>query len=163
MGKDDERMSGSSEANTPATATATATPKYGEDRHFFGNNFSLEALAEVATLQRVDYDSESLLLGSPRTPKTPSSPGGFTSMRRILDQRRQLVMTLFDQEGLFPSSAATSAFQIKHVDVFPSKVCLQLKIREVRQKMMAESKLTEAEQTIKQITTDTTVTAHHTP
>ena len=27
----------------------------------------------------------------------------------------------------------------KHVEVFPNKVCLQLKIREVRQKMMASS------------------------
>ena len=50
-----DRISGSSEANTPATATtggaATATPKY-DDRHFFGSNFNLEALAEVATLQQ---------------------------------------------------------------------------------------------------------------
>ena len=34
---------------------------------------------------------------------------------------------------------ATSAFQLKHSEAFPSKVCLQLKIREVRQKMMARS------------------------
>ena len=37
------------------------------------------------------------------------------------------------------SSQATSAFQLKHSEAFPSKVCLQLKIREVRQKMMARS------------------------
>ena len=41
-------------------------------------------------------------IGSPRTPKTPSSPGGF-SLRRILDQRRTLVMQLFEEKGLFPS------------------------------------------------------------
>lgn len=31
---------------------------------------------------------------------------------------------------------ATVAFQTKHADIFPNKSCLQLKIREVRQKMM---------------------------
>ena len=31
------------------------------------------------------------------------------------------------------------SFQAKHSDVFPTKICLQLKIREVRQKMMAEA------------------------
>ena len=45
-------------------------------------------------------DSE---LQSPMTPHTPSSPGQFSSLRRILDQRRQLVMQLFDEYGLFPS------------------------------------------------------------
>ena len=48
-------------------------------------------------------------------------------------------MELFQEEGLFPSNASTAQFQTKHSEVFPSKVCLQLKIREVRQKMMATS------------------------
>lgn len=34
---------------------------------------------------------------------------------------------------------ATLEFQAKHHDIFPNKMCLQLKIREVRQKMMAQS------------------------
>lgn len=39
--------------------------------------------------------------------------------------------------SLFPSPAqATAAFQARHLDTFPTKVCLQLKIREVRQKIM---------------------------
>ena len=42
-------------------------------------------------------------IGSPRTPKTPSSPGAYSSLRRILDQRRTLVMQLFEEHGLFPS------------------------------------------------------------
>ena len=53
--------------------------------------------------------------------------------------RRQLVMQLLNEQGLFPSNKATSDFHSKHSDVFPTKVCLQLKIREVRQKMMARS------------------------
>ncbi len=36
---------------------------------------------------------------------------------------------------------ATSAFQAKYHDIFPTKVCLQLKIREVRQKMMAQTNI----------------------
>ena len=41
--------------------------------------------------------------------------------------------------GLDGLAQATSAFQLKHSEAFPNKVCLQLKIREVRQKMMARS------------------------
>ena len=37
------------------------------------------------------------------------------------------------------TAQATVAFQTKHHDIFPNKMCLQLKIREVRQKMMAQS------------------------
>lgn len=39
--------------------------------------------------------------------------------------------------SLLPSPGqATAAFQARHLDTFPTKVCLQLKIREVRQKIM---------------------------
>ncbi|KAM9434388.1 protein capicua homolog isoform 2-T2 [Clarias gariepinus] len=59
------------------------------------------------------------------------------SLRRTLDQRRALVMQLFQEQGsFFPSAQATVAFQARYSDTFPSKVCLQLKIREVRQKIM---------------------------
>ena len=37
---------------------------------------------------------------------------------------------------LLPTAQATAAFQARYADIFPSKVCLQLKIREVRQKIM---------------------------
>ena len=82
------------------------------------------------------------------TPKTPSTAGGSNSnssdtkpntLRRTLDSRRQLVMELFQEQGLFPSNQSTALFQHKHSDIFPNKVCLQLKIREVRQKMMASN------------------------
>lgn len=33
-------------------------------------------------------------------------------------------------------------FQVTHVDIFPTKMSLQLKIREVRQKLMAQTNLT---------------------
>lgn len=34
------------------------------------------------------------------------------------------------------TAQATAAFQARYADIFPTKVCLQLKIREVRQKIM---------------------------
>lgn len=37
---------------------------------------------------------------------------------------------------LLLAAQATAAFQTRYSDIFPSKVCLQLKIREVRQKIM---------------------------
>lgn len=57
----------------------------------------------------------------------------------MLEQRRYLVMQLFQEHTLFPSAQATSNFQAQHMDIFPSKATLQLKIREVRQKLMAQS------------------------
>jgi len=50
--------------------------------------------------------------GSPRVPRTPNSPGcssgrgSGTSLNKILDQRRHLVMQLFTEHGMFPSSKA---------------------------------------------------------
>ena len=39
--------------------------------------------------------------------------------------------------SFFSSTAqATAAFQTRYSDIFPTKLCLQLKIREVRQKIM---------------------------
>ncbi|XP_034561383.1 protein capicua homolog isoform X2 [Notolabrus celidotus] len=60
----------------------------------------------------------------------------YSSLRRTLDQRRALVMQLFQEHGFFPSAQATAAFQARYSETFPTKVCLQLKIREVRQKIM---------------------------
>lgn len=91
----------------------------------------------------------------------------YSSLRRTLDQRRALVMQLFQEQGFFPSgkrstpapllpldppgppstpstlslpvcvpAQATAAFQTRYSDIFPTKLCLQLKIREVRQKIM---------------------------
>lgn len=80
---------------------------------------------------------------SPRTPRTPgTSRDAEKGHRRILEQRRQLVMQLFQEQSLFPSAQATSTFQAQHSDIFPTKASLQLKIREVRQKMMAQNSLT---------------------
>jgi len=70
--------------------------------------------------------------------ETPVSPNSISSSsRRVLDLRRLLVGQLFLEHGWFPSAEVTWSFQAKHHDIFPSKNLLQLKIREVRQRMMA--------------------------
>lgn len=77
---------------------------------------------------------------SPRTPKTPGT-GRETEKghRKVLEQRRLLVMQLFQEHTFFPSTQATTSFQALHTDLFPNRSSLQLKIREVRQKLMAQS------------------------
>lgn len=58
---------------------------------------------------------------SPRTPKTPlqtpsssraQDPASERGHRRTLEQRRQLVMQLFNEYGWYPSQQATNNFQV---------------------------------------------------
>nr|XP_046274429.1 protein capicua homolog isoform X2 [Scatophagus argus] len=83
---------------------------------------------DIFTFDRTGAEGEDLLGDLDRVP--------CSSLRRTLDQRRALVMQLFQEHGFFPSAQATAAFQARYSDTFPTKVCLQLKIREVRQKIM---------------------------
>ncbi|KAM9838646.1 protein capicua homolog [Aulostomus maculatus] len=83
---------------------------------------------DIFTFDRAGTEGEDLLGDLDRVP--------YSSLRRTLDQRRALVMQLFHEHGFFPSAQATAAFQAHYSDTFPTKVCLQLKIREVRQKIM---------------------------
>uniref|UniRef100_A0A8C7HK36 Protein capicua homolog n=1 Tax=Oncorhynchus kisutch TaxID=8019 RepID=A0A8C7HK36_ONCKI len=85
---------------------------------------------DVFTFDRPGAEGEDIL-GELEFDKVP-----YSSLRRTLDQRRALVMQLFQEHGFFPSAQATAAFQARYSDIFPTKVCLQLKIREVRQKIM---------------------------
>ncbi|XP_066158424.1 protein capicua homolog isoform X3 [Euwallacea fornicatus] len=101
--------------------------------HFFGPDFSLEH----ARLELQDTDEGTS--PSPRTPRTPGTKDPDKGHRRTLEQRRQLVMQLFKEHSFFPSSKATSRFQEEHSDIFPTRGTLQLKIREVRQKLMAQN------------------------
>jgi len=64
---------------------------------------------------------------------SPVSP--VTSNRKVLDDRRNLVLHLFEKHGYYPSESVTQDFQMEHADIFPSKWMLQMKIREVRQKL----------------------------
>ncbi|XP_049756749.1 protein capicua homolog isoform X2 [Elephas maximus indicus] len=110
------RSSCSSEPNTPKSAKCEG---------------------DIFTFDRTGTDAEDVL-GELEYEKVP-----YSSLRRTLDQRRALVMQLFQDHGFFPSAQATAAFQARYADIFPSKVCLQLKIREVRQKIMQAATPTE--------------------
>lgn len=64
-----------------------------------------------------------MCLRSPRTPKTPASAskGGLDSSsekghRKVLEQRRHLVLQLFEVNGMFPTTQATNTFQVKRTD-----------------------------------------------
>ncbi|XP_036130250.1 protein capicua homolog isoform X5 [Molossus molossus] len=108
------RSSCSSEPNTPKSAKCE------------GDIFTFDRTEAEDVLGELEYE------------KVP-----YSSLRRTLDQRRALVMQLFQDHGFFPSAQATAAFQARYADIFPSKVCLQLKIREVRQKIMQAATPTE--------------------
>ncbi|XP_047666711.1 protein capicua homolog isoform X2 [Tachysurus fulvidraco] len=108
--KSRRRSSCSSEPNTPKSAA--------------------KCEGDIFTFDRPGTDGEDIL-GELEFDKVP-----YSSLRRTLDQRRALVMQLFQEHGFFPSAQATAAFQARYSDIFPTKVCLQLKIREVRQKIM---------------------------
>ncbi|KAM7059113.1 protein capicua homolog isoform 7-T8 [Molossus nigricans] len=110
------RSSCSSEPNTPKSAKCEG---------------------DIFTFDRTGTEAEDVL-GELEYEKVP-----YSSLRRTLDQRRALVMQLFQDHGFFPSAQATAAFQARYADIFPSKVCLQLKIREVRQKIMQAATPTE--------------------
>ncbi|KAL4616808.1 hypothetical protein GN956_G22040, partial [Arapaima gigas] len=108
--KSRRRSSCSSEPNTPKSAA--------------------KCEGDIFTFDRPGNEGEDIL-GELEFDKVP-----YSSLRRTLDQRRALVMQLFQEHGFFPSAQATAAFQTRYSDIFPTKVCLQLKIREVRQKIM---------------------------
>ena len=96
---------------------------------------SLEALAEVAALEQGGLkEGERDDKGDLRQ-QEPSSPT-LSSHKKPVDQRRSVVIQLFQDHGYFPSDSVTTVFQQQHGDLFPTKAALQLKIREVRQKIM---------------------------
>lgn len=133
-----------SDAETP---NKSGTPSNG----FFDSTPKSTGSTPLSTLsgQRFfgpDFNPDNFNIGREENGETSpfcgdgtASKSGPSNLRRTLDHRRQLVMQLFHDQGLFPSNQATSEFQLKHADVFPNKLCLQLKIREVRQKMMAQN------------------------
>lgn len=79
---------------------------------FFGPDFNPEAYRGV-------LEQEDTVAASPRTPKTPSgrndSSAAEKGHRKMLEQRRQLVMTLFQEQGMFPSTQSTSVFQVNNI------------------------------------------------
>jgi len=108
--------------------------------HFFPSTFDVkEAIAMMASSQnnasKIPHSAKSIK--TPSTPKSAATLGSdASSTRRILDQRRALVMEFFQKTGtFFPTQQDTQDFQQLHKNIFPNKSTLQLKIREVRQKL----------------------------
>ncbi|XP_055541968.1 putative transcription factor capicua isoform X2 [Wyeomyia smithii] len=128
-----------SDSSAPLSSTATPSSSYIIGNRFFGPDFNMDQYKGFFSVVDMTADSTDR---SPRTPKTPSTRSVNSAEekghRKILEQRRNLVMQLFQEHGIFPSSQATNNFQLAHSDIFPNKQSLQLKIREVRQKCMAQ-------------------------
>ncbi|XP_055378057.1 probable serine/threonine-protein kinase DDB_G0282963 [Condylostylus longicornis] len=107
-------------------------------QRFFGPDFNIDQL-RASELMESDQTGR-----SPRTPQTPLTnqsgrqDANEKGHRKLLEQRRQLVLQLLKEHGMFPSQQATHAFQAQHKDIFPRRQDLQLKIREVRQKHMSQ-------------------------
>ncbi|XP_017113652.1 putative transcription factor capicua isoform X9 [Drosophila elegans] len=120
----------------PVSAPPTTTQR------FFGPDFTNELKDD----RFIELESSDQTGRSPRTPKTPlqsaRSDASEKGHRKVLETRRHLVMQLFAEHGNFPTAQATIAFQTKHIDVFPRKQDLQLKIREVRQKLLGQASCT---------------------
>lgn len=55
---------------------------------------------------------------------------------QFLSPSNAVFLSLFCPSLCWPIAQSTAAFQARYADIFPTKVCLQLKIREVRQKIM---------------------------
>ncbi|KAK9890340.1 hypothetical protein WA026_010434 [Henosepilachna vigintioctopunctata] len=129
----DEESEPETPQSVPKSASSAKAMVIGNQ--FFGPDFNIENVRELTDMSEGN---------SPRTPRTPgTSRESDRGHRKILEQRRQLVLQLFKEHNtLFPSTQATSTFQAQHLDIFPNKMSLQLKIREVRQKMMAHNNLT---------------------
>lgn len=122
-----------------AMSSATPSASYIIGNRFFGPDFNIDQLRGNFLVPRKFLNLNLILIfpstvcvnavlasednmdRSPRTPKTPSQPRSAASTdasekghRKILEQRRQLVMQLFQEHGMFPSSQATNTFQVRH-------------------------------------------------
>lgn len=111
-------MSAMSTASLPVTGGVVPN-------RFFGPEFSIdrskfERLEPEKVFQSLMYSSylvNQCEIGadnserSPRTPKTHD--GNEKGHRKILEQRRTLVMELFNQCGYFPMASDTAAFQVR--------------------------------------------------
>lgn len=111
---------------TEDTASIPPTPT----QRFFGPDFNIDTLRGKFIhkprlssclpihwfLFFLELESSDQPGRSPRTPQTPlqsaRSDASEKGHRKLLEQRRNLVLQLFAEHGLFPSAQATIAFQV---------------------------------------------------
>ncbi|VDQ01803.1 unnamed protein product [Trichobilharzia regenti] len=118
---------------------------------FFGKNFpnpnEMKWISCNSSRSHLLPTSSRLLKNQPIAPKSnqlnkmsviPSNifDVNTISSRSILHMRRKLVLDLFQEYGLFPSIPAIIRFQQSYSYYFPNRQSLQLKIREVRRRIM---------------------------
>lgn len=74
-------------------------------------------LTNIPIFPCLELESSDQTGRSPRTPQTPlqsaRSDVSEKGHRKLLEQRRNLVLQLFAEHGLFPSAQATIAFQVR--------------------------------------------------
>ncbi|CAJ0569079.1 unnamed protein product, partial [Mesorhabditis spiculigera] len=114
-------------AKSPASAALTT-----QNPVFFPPNFDMPEAPPKPHVMQKSNSNTSLTDDS-----SNGNPVEKVSSRKLLEQRRQLVMTLLETAGLFPSGHEINVFQQTHKAIFPNKQTLILKIREVRQKTMS--------------------------
>lgn len=117
-------MSEDDSIEEPASAPPTTTQRFfGADfnNDLRGKPTSPSSICQNAPGTNLQFAAE-LETGdqtgrSPRTPKTPlqsaRSDASEKGHRKVLEARRNLVMQLFNEHGVFPSSQATIAFQVR--------------------------------------------------
>ncbi|CAG0912893.1 unnamed protein product [Notodromas monacha] len=106
---------GKEDSADPAPVSPSPQPSSGTmsaklvGQSFFGPDFNPESIKNNNE-RPDDVDPISPNLTSPATPRTPRSEvqghgsGNVSSLRKTLDKRRQLVMELFREQGLYPTS-----------------------------------------------------------
>lgn len=128
----DQAITDDEQSDLSAMSSATPSTQYMMGNRFFGPDFNIDQLRckidmesrlndhfsnEIISIDCVNavLASEDNYDRSPRTPKTPSQRNNDMNEkghRKILEQRRQLVMQLFQEHGMFPSTQATNSFQV---------------------------------------------------
>jgi len=103
--------------NSASSSTSTSTSA----NTFFGPNFNVsEAIASATSYVSNSCPASAATTATPSTPQTPKTPrtprtpavGGEkapTSLRKILDERRALVMQFFTEEGFFPTGKSSES------------------------------------------------------
>ncbi|XP_070549421.1 protein capicua homolog [Ptychodera flava] len=100
------RHSSSSEPGTPGLRCEENIFQWPAEKAASGS--SLDALAEVASMQRAAGKDDEEELGDPNDPDSEKAP--YSSLRKTLDQRRTLVLQLFEDHGYFPTGHANRCF-----------------------------------------------------
>lgn len=120
--------------SSPILSTPFKTP--GQGTFFFPANFNPEAVTKGESSTPLSASTPITPAGVKSVPSTPVF-GERSSIKKMLEARRNLVTNFLMEEGLFPPNDIIYKFQEDHQDVFPTRGALILKIREVRQRRMS--------------------------